>query len=163
MICNECETVAHCLKNGCVPKHPSKDKALKLALEALEELTDLMDYTRKGQYSPDSFTTQPTRTAIAAIKQALAAPVQEPFGFVSLHTNGDYYFSRFSSGVYRDTAKEITAVYTTPPAAQPALKPLTDEEIIKHFQAKVNTGSLLSFADGVRYAEAAHGIKDKST
>jgi hypothetical protein len=20
MICNECETVAHCLKNGCVPK-----------------------------------------------------------------------------------------------------------------------------------------------
>jgi hypothetical protein len=22
MICNECETVAHCLKNGCVPKQP---------------------------------------------------------------------------------------------------------------------------------------------
>lgn len=36
MICNECETVAHCLKNGCVPKQPSKDEALKLALEALD-------------------------------------------------------------------------------------------------------------------------------
>ena len=23
MICDECETVAHCTKNGCVPKHPA--------------------------------------------------------------------------------------------------------------------------------------------
>jgi len=23
MICDECETVAHCLKNGCVPKQPA--------------------------------------------------------------------------------------------------------------------------------------------
>lgn len=22
MICNECETVAHCMKNGCIPKQP---------------------------------------------------------------------------------------------------------------------------------------------
>jgi len=29
MICDECETVAHCLKNGCVPKH-----------QALKPLTD---------------------------------------------------------------------------------------------------------------------------
>jgi hypothetical protein len=30
MICDECETVAHCTKNGCVPKHqalkPLKDE-----------------------------------------------------------------------------------------------------------------------------------------
>ena len=31
---------------------------------------------------------------------------------------------------------------------------LTDEEIITHFQTNVNTGSLLSFAEGARYAEA---------
>ena len=38
MSCDECETVAHCLKNGCVPKTTKKDEALKLALEALEGL-----------------------------------------------------------------------------------------------------------------------------
>ena len=26
MICEECETVAHCLKNGCVPKHQALDR-----------------------------------------------------------------------------------------------------------------------------------------
>jgi hypothetical protein len=36
MICDECGTAAHCRKNGCVPKQPSKDEALKLALEALK-------------------------------------------------------------------------------------------------------------------------------
>jgi hypothetical protein len=36
MICDECETVAHCLKNGCVPKQPSTDELLKLALEFVE-------------------------------------------------------------------------------------------------------------------------------
>ena len=50
--------------------------------------------------------------------------------------------------------------------AQPPLpvqrQPLTDEEIIDHFQTNVDTGSLLSFADGVRYAEAAHNIGAKS-
>jgi hypothetical protein len=69
MICDECETVAHCLKNGCVPKQPSKDEALKLALEALERL-HYEQYTHQGE------------KAITTIKQALsdathlAAPVQ---------------------------------------------------------------------------------------
>jgi hypothetical protein len=42
-------------------------------------------------------------------------------------------------------------------APQPR-KPLTDEEITAHFQEHVDTGSLLSFAEGARFAEAAHGI-----
>ena len=37
-------------------------------------------------------------------------------------------------------------------------KPLTDEEITEHFEANVDTGLLSSFADGVRFAERAHGI-----
>jgi nucleoside-diphosphate-sugar epimerase len=37
-------------------------------------------------------------------------------------------------------------------------KPLTDEQILEHFQENIDTGSLLSFVDGVRFAEAAHGI-----
>jgi hypothetical protein len=62
MICNECETVAHCLKNGCVPKQPSKDEALKLALEALELHGKQYPHMVKG-YCLD---------AITAIKQALS-------------------------------------------------------------------------------------------
>ena len=34
-------------------------------LEALEELADLVDCIRSGDYTPDSFTTQPARAAIA--------------------------------------------------------------------------------------------------
>lgn len=34
-------------------------------LEALKELSDLMDDVRSGNYEPDSFTTQPARTAIS--------------------------------------------------------------------------------------------------
>ena len=49
-----------------------------------------------------------------------------------------------------------TAFYTSP---QPS-KPLTDAQITDHFQEHIDTGSLLSFADGVRFAEAAHGIKE---
>ena len=33
-------------------------------LVACEELVDLMDATRDGEYTPDSFTTQPARMAI---------------------------------------------------------------------------------------------------
>ena len=59
MICNECETVTHCLKNGCVPKQPSKDEALKLALEALK-------WVKTGMGCNDIDAT------ITAIKQALS-------------------------------------------------------------------------------------------
>ena len=34
--------------------------------EALEELVDLIEYVRQGEYYPDSFTTQPARIALAA-------------------------------------------------------------------------------------------------
>jgi len=63
-ICDECDTVAHCAKHGCIPKVPAKD-AMKLALEALEGSTDKTLSIR----------------AITALREALAeqpAPVQEP-------------------------------------------------------------------------------------
>ena len=31
-LCNECETVAHCLKYGCIPKHRMKTTSNRLAL-----------------------------------------------------------------------------------------------------------------------------------
>jgi hypothetical protein len=78
MICNECETVSHCLKNGRVPKQPSKDEALKLALEALENL--LEQYYCNSVAGTDC---DQAHDAITAIKQALndathlAAPAPE--------------------------------------------------------------------------------------
>jgi hypothetical protein len=93
MICDECETVAHCLKNGCVPKQPpSKDEALKLALEQLEECADLLKMFEAPIDSCVGATMLRAEEAITAIKQALsdathlAAPVQEfvepePFGY----------------------------------------------------------------------------------
>ena len=50
-----------------------------------------------------------------------AAPVQEPYGWVSQHTvKGPYewQFNKELSGVYRDNAISILPVYTTPPAQQ---------------------------------------------
>jgi hypothetical protein len=43
MICNECETVAHCLKNGCV----SKQQALDRMAENARELG--LDYEQPSQ------------------------------------------------------------------------------------------------------------------
>ena len=33
MICDECETVAHCTKHGCVPKHQALDRMAENARE----------------------------------------------------------------------------------------------------------------------------------
>ena len=60
-----------------------------------------------------------------------APTVQETFGYLSQHTTPgqfEWQFSKTLAGVYRDTAKSITAVYTTPPAAQRQWVGLTQEE-----------------------------------
>ena len=65
----------------------TKDEALRLALEALEKLFGIPDMLT-GENSGDvavwrlggSYRTQ---QAITAIKEALAAPVQEPVGWIS--------------------------------------------------------------------------------
>ena len=46
------------------------------------------------------YTTPPQRTE------------QEPYGYVSTHTNGQMHFNKTFNGVYRDTATEVVAVYT---------------------------------------------------
>lgn len=48
-------------------------------------------------------------------------PQAEPFGYVSQHTNGTWEFSPTPAGVYPDTAKSITAVYTKQPQAEAVL------------------------------------------
>lgn len=67
MICDECETVAHCMKNGCVPKTTKKDEALKLALEALETERDNYQDWDKEDGAPEYI-----YEAITALREALA-------------------------------------------------------------------------------------------
>jgi hypothetical protein len=93
--------------------------------------------------------------AIIVAKQALEQPVQEPYGYVSTHTNGLMHFNKTFQGVYTDTATEIVAVHTNPPAAP---VPLTDEKIDTAWL--LNGGGLAAnrYYDFARAIEAAHGI-----
>jgi hypothetical protein len=85
-ICDECETVAHCTKHGCVPKQPaptSKDEALKLALEAhqaMREWIDAVPYDTPLPAMPGCDGDW-LDTVEANLKKALAQPVQP----VALH------------------------------------------------------------------------------
>jgi hypothetical protein len=81
----------------------TKDEALKLALEALEGI-------HPGNMTP--MAEEYWNKAITAIKQALAASVQEPFCFVYVE-NGEEYFAPKNAYV-PDNAQPL---YTTPPAA----------------------------------------------
>jgi hypothetical protein len=86
------------------------EEALKLALEALENGKRVRNAEGGTKYQPDL-----EDKAITAIKQALAAPVQEPFCFVYVE-NGEEYFA--PKGAYvPDNAQPL---YTNPPA-QPAV------------------------------------------
>jgi hypothetical protein len=135
MICDQCETVAHCTKHGCVPKQPAptEDKALKLALEALEWMV-ANDDTNEGDEPVERLGGQSwneynaywldglnnSRAAITAIKQALAAPVQEGWKLVPVVATREI---EDAIGKARNLkASEIweDALAATPPAAQPA-------------------------------------------
>jgi hypothetical protein len=122
----------------------AKDEALRMALDALEGAKII-----GGQRKADE--------AITAIKQALAAPVQEPI-----------YQMQMMDGKWIDQAKQsyeynkargntVRIVYTTPPA-QPAPVPLTDE-MRKQMKERCDSMEMRgAFADGWLSAESAHGI-----
>ncbi len=96
----------------------TKDEALDLALAALEKYC-----------TPYQDGTHPADEAITAIKQALAAPVQEPVAWVNAVMEQAQVFAsawslvggRFDDGSAIDLAEEakqeLRAMLTTPPAA----------------------------------------------
>jgi hypothetical protein len=97
-----------------------KDEALKLALKALE----------LSSVTVDSFGVQrKTQEAITAIKQALAAPVQEPVAWrydLAKYRENDLRGRQWAHSVFSPTkpyidemVRNVTPLYTTPPA-QPA-------------------------------------------
>jgi len=71
---------------------------------------------------------------------------------LALQGTGEAVQTRTTDEVFRSVATPLYA------HTAPQRKPLTGEEVIEHFQTQVDTGSLMSFVDGVRYAERAHGI-----
>jgi hypothetical protein len=94
-------------------------EALKLALEALEEACEIVG-------AAWTWRNEKGRPAITAIKQALAAPVQEPFGYFR-------YDMRLDAWVQSRADKRGVAFYTTPPAAQRQWIGLTDKDIEQEF------------------------------
>jgi hypothetical protein len=103
-----------------------KDTALDMALEALEMVVVDVKTT------PTAYETH--RQAIAAIKQARSAPVQELWGFHIQFNNGkDATFKGFEHlagcEAHLESGETITMIYTTQPAARRQWVGLTDEEI----------------------------------
>ena len=144
----------------------TKDEALKLALEALEEAADAIDSW--GSYASGYFQVKhdlesdisKAKSAITAIKEALAQPEQEPVAWMcadeSLINKGYARFSHVCMGDWK------IPVYTNPPQR----KPLTDEEVQYALEsAFLGSDEKRNWQDDLRVAraiEAAHGIKGEA-
>jgi hypothetical protein len=131
------------------------------AQQALEALEGYREYTPDGSGVAEQ--------AITALRAALAEPEQEPVaipkGWIPLRIEWEpgypediafgppYLMNRLKKWLDKDFAN-----LTAPQRTEPVQEPLTAEEVIEHFQTQVDTGSLMSFVEGVRYAERAHGI-----
>ena len=101
-----------------------KDEALKLALSCIRSSAE---YKRGNATFIE---------AAEDVEQALAAPVQEPFGYVyevyclpecAWEMEWVESFDRYEPDA-EENIRNVTPVYTTPPAAQRQWVGLTDEE-----------------------------------
>ena len=127
----------------------TKNEALKLALEALEELNKLSI----GEHAiclPAEID-----TAMDAIREVLAQPEQEPVATVA-----EVHMSRYTIEWTNGPLSEGTPLYTTPPQR----KPLTDEEIAKladdFLDYQIEDYQVSGVFNFARAIEAAHGIKE---
>jgi hypothetical protein len=155
----------------------TKDEALKLALEALENNRRRHHYCEDVWYSCPKHeegcanegegdkcncgadeANQEIDTAITAIKQALAAPVQEPLASIrSVVANDALAISFQGLGQYRSA---LLAMIDATPAAQ--RKPLDDWQIDLIREEK---GVEIDFQEARHFAraiEAAHNIKENT-
>ncbi len=104
MICNECETVAHCTKHGCVPKQ------------------DNSNY----RYDP------PVAEPDAYMYSSIAGPVvlhrMKPMGVATAWCVQAQLENDIKVSKMYPLAHSVTPLYTTPPAAQRQWVGLTDDE-----------------------------------
>ena len=129
----------------------TKDEALRLALEALEKCkTALAEELSAWDIDPPLHHVQESHDlcapAITAIKEALAAPEQEPVawmhvmdntegikangkGFVSITQKRKHPFGKPGVDFSKSYPVTSTPLYTTPPAAQRQWIGLTHEDI----------------------------------
>jgi hypothetical protein len=176
MICDECETVAHCLKNGCVPKHQALNRMAENARElGLNYEPDDGIQVSKVWWNDEKLMAKP----IPFVEFYKPAPyvasqlVQQSRSDVEpVAWMWEQRAARSSSGIggwdklilfckpVDDPFVEkrnLAPLYTTPPA-QPLLKPLTKDQITKFYGGD----SPLVFQI-IREVEAHHGIKEKNT
>jgi len=136
----------------------TKDEALRLALEALEEYTSVVTSVN----DPNTWVKvadggKPAKEAITAIKAALEAK-DEPVPVAIVEVFGKDWrldYMALPVGKHKLYAQQYT--YTTPPQR----KPLTDEEI-----DAILIGLMRQHKSGAvtiaRAIEAAHGIKGEA-
>ena len=139
----------------------TKDEALRLALEALENITSVSiceatHHAKKDRHLLCEECPNEVRhlKAITAIKAALEAK-DEPVAWMHIQGN-------FKEPSYRQlddweiqNGWEQYPIYATPPQR----KPLTDEEITEIFSTTKGLDFYLNFA---RAIEQAHGIKGEA-
>jgi hypothetical protein len=97
----------------------TKDEALDLALDALEKISRTHYHIETPPIeSLEEKMRRIADKAITAIKQALAAPVQEPVAWVTGFYAGRCVIKTINPAAILPVG---VALYTTPPAAQPAI------------------------------------------
>ena len=120
----------------------TKDEALKLALEALEEA-----WYHVGTFQPTEKAIDLYDEARTAIKEALAQPEQEPVAWMN----------DMGTHIDLNVSGRGTPLYTTTPQR----KPLSDEEI-ETYRHMIDWTAHWSYIKFARAIEAAHGIKGEA-
>jgi hypothetical protein len=101
-----------------------KDEALKLALGALDNLL----YWDNGKSDYDQ-----AREAITAIKQALAAPVQEPVAWMVYTQDGQSVYVTDNPTDIKEGQRALP-LYTAPPAQPAVPDAMTSADIQEHIE-----------------------------
>ncbi len=140
-----------------------KDEAMKLALEALENSKEIIVITQEmgirfGVPAPKLKLGEVLiqDRAITAIKQALAAPVQEPVAWVPCLYPGHYITLTKPPESWK-----MIPLYTTPPAAP---VPMTTAQRKRLIQQECRYTSEAATDDHhylIQAAEKFHGIKEQ--
>ena len=127
MICDECETVAHCMKNGCVPKH----QALERMAENARELG--LDYEQYKNAIEVSVIFHEGQRMFAVLKQPAQ---QEPVAWIVEDQSGERL--EWASDAHSCHGVPTFPLYTSPPTLSLAQRQarsadtwvgLTDEEM----------------------------------